>query len=108
MSREKGFAAETSAADWLATQGFEIVDRNFVEKIGELDIVARKDGVIHFVEVKSGASFDPIYQITPAKLRKVIATAHIWLQKHRVHSPFTIDALIARQDSFELIENITM
>ncbi|MDR2151548.1 MAG: YraN family protein [Helicobacteraceae bacterium] len=108
MSRSKGFAAEDRACERLKALGFEIVDRNFYEKFGEIDIVAAKDGVIHFVEVKSGENFDPINAITPAKLSRVIKTAESWLQKRRLDAPFCIDALCTRGGEFELIENITM
>ncbi|MGE4294151.1 MAG: YraN family protein [Campylobacterales bacterium] len=108
MSRSKGFAAEAEAAQWLAAQGYEILDRNWLRKGGELDIVARKEGVIHFVEVKSGESFDPIYAFTPAKIRRVIQTAQQWLQAKRSNDPFCIDALVVRGNEMELIENITL
>jgi putative endonuclease len=108
LSRSKGFAIEDRAQEWLKTQGFEIVDRNYLEKFGELDIVALKGGVIHFIEVKSGENFDPIYAITRSKLKKVVKTAESWLQKRRSNAIFSIDALLVRNSSIELIENITM
>ncbi|GHS86260.1 UPF0102 protein [Campylobacterota bacterium] len=108
MSREKGFSAETRAAAWLKTQGFEIVERNFTLKTGEIDIIAKKSGAIHFVEVKSGETFEPIYAITPSKLAKVIKTAEGYLALKRISLPFSIDALIARGENYELIENITL
>ncbi|MDR2638453.1 MAG: YraN family protein, partial [Helicobacteraceae bacterium] len=46
MSRSKGFAAEGAAATWLARQGYEIIERNYCEKFGEIDIIAAKAGVI--------------------------------------------------------------
>ncbi|MDR0664225.1 MAG: YraN family protein [Helicobacteraceae bacterium] len=108
MSRSKGFAIEKQACEWLVKRGFEIIDRNFYEKFGEIDIVAAKEGVTHFIEVKSGENFDPIHAVTPAKLAKVIKTAESWLQKRRCNSPFLIDALLARKNEFELIENVTI
>jgi len=36
-------------------RGYLIVERNYRQKWGELDIVAKKDGVLHFVEVKAGS-----------------------------------------------------
>jgi putative endonuclease len=108
LSRSKGFAAEGSAAEWLKAQGFEIRDRNWLKKGGELDIVAEKAGVIHFVEVKSGEGFDPIYAFTPAKMAKVIRTAQQWLQSKRIDRPWCIDALVMRDGVCELIENVTV
>ncbi|MDR2904514.1 MAG: YraN family protein [Helicobacteraceae bacterium] len=109
MSRKKGFAAETRAAEWLKARGFEIIARNFATKHGEIDIIARKkDETLRFIEVKSGETFEPIYAITPAKLAKIIQTAETYLAKTKSKTSYSIDALIARGDNFELIENITI
>lgn len=48
-----GEIAETKAVEFLMKQGFEIIDRNYTRKWGELDIVAIKDTRLHFIEVKS-------------------------------------------------------
>ena len=47
-----GQVAEGAVADELQTQGYRIVDRNWKTKVCEIDIVASKDKVIYFVEVK--------------------------------------------------------
>jgi Holliday junction resolvase-like predicted endonuclease len=38
---------------YLENRGFKILDRNYLRKWGELDIVAEKDKIVHFIEVKS-------------------------------------------------------
>ncbi len=48
-----GKIGEDCACKYLGKLGFEILDRNYLKKWGELDIVARKGRIIHFVEVKS-------------------------------------------------------
>ena len=50
-----GGEAETAAATYLASKGYHIVDRNWKTKWCEVDIIARKDAVIYFVEVKHRA-----------------------------------------------------
>jgi putative endonuclease len=107
LSRAKGLAAESAAAQWLIARGFEILDRNFTLKGGEIDIIAQKAGAIHFIEVKSGEGFDPIYAITPQKLNRVVKTAEGWLQKRRIDAPYCFDALLVRSGAIELIENVT-
>ncbi len=106
MSREKGNFAEKLGVDYLQERDFLVIDRNFYSRFGEIDIVAKKDGVIHFVEVKSG-DYDPIYQITPTKLSKIQKTAQIYMSKKRLDMDFCIDALIVTEN-IEFIENITL
>ena len=109
MSRQKGNAAEDKAAAYLQEEGFTIVERNFyAKKMGELDIIAQKEGVLHFVEVKSGSGFDPVYNLTPSKLHKVINSAQLYMKQKGLDMPFCIDALIVSDEGIELLENITL
>jgi len=56
-----GHIGEELASMFLMKHGFKIIERNYRKKWGELDIVAEKDGVLHFVEVKaiSNPNFRP-------------------------------------------------
>lgn len=108
MSRAKGNRAEEAGAIFLKDLGFKIVERNFYSPYGEIDIIAQRSGVLHFIEVKSGANFEPIYNITPTKLARIIKSAHHYIHQKRIASPFCIDALIYRGEKVEFIENITL
>ena len=105
-----GDESESLATRFLEQEGFIILERNyFARKLGEIDIIAKKEDVLHFIEVKSGkADFDPIYNVTPAKLRKVINSSHYYLKSKRLDMAFSIDALIIRYDEVEFIENVTL
>jgi len=105
-SKEKGNFAEDRAIDYLQEHGYLVIDRNYYSRFGEIDIVATKDKVLHFVEVKSG-EYDPIYQITPSKLSKIQKTAFIYMSKKKLDMDFCLDALIVTED-IEFIENITL
>ncbi|MES2215739.1 MAG: YraN family protein [Patescibacteria group bacterium] len=52
-NRQKGNKGEDIACSFLSKKGFIVMDRNYSKKWGELDIVAQKDGKLHFFEVKS-------------------------------------------------------
>lgn len=106
----KGNQNETAATKYLENSGFSIMERNYyARKLGEIDIIASKNSVLHFIEVKSaGADFDPIYNITPTKLRKVINSAYYYMKERKLDIAFSIDALIIRKGDIELIENITL
>ena len=106
-SRSKGFLAEKRAIEFLENRGFKIIDKNFYTKLGEIDIIAAKNNTLHFIEVKSGKNFEPIFNITPSKLQKIIKTAYIYLKKNKIDMPFCIDAVIIKDKNIDFIENIT-
>ncbi len=106
MSRAKGDIGEDRAIFYLEERGFRVIERNFYSRFGEIDIIATKDDVLHFVEVKSG-EWNPIYQITPTKISKIIKTADIYMKKKRLDFDYCIDALII-SEKIEFIENITL
>ncbi len=110
LLKQFGNEAETIGTKYLEDLGYQIIERNFyAKKLGEIDIIASRDGVLHFVEVKSAnADFDPVYNLTPKKLRRVINSTHYYLKSKNLDVEFCIDALIIRQGSVELIENVTL
>lgn len=108
MSRKKGYFAEDLACKYLINQGFEIIERNFYSKYGEVDIIVSKDKTLHFVEVKSGKGFEPIYAITPKKIAKIIKTIEVFLSHYEVDMPYCIDALIYKDGNLEWVKNITL
>ena len=52
-TKVKGNNGESIACTFLEGKGFRIIARNYLRKWGEIDIIAEKDGVPHFFEVKS-------------------------------------------------------
>jgi putative endonuclease len=108
VSREVGNYAEQIASNWLIERGCQILDRNVYSRFGEIDIIAQKDGILHFIEVKSGTTFEPVYNITPAKLSKLLRSIQAYLKMHKLDMPYQLDALIVKGDQCEWIENITI
>lgn len=101
---------ENLASDFLEAEGFAIVARNYyAKKLGEIDIIAMRDGVLHFIEVKSAqADFDPIHNFTPSKQRKVINSAYYYMKTHHLDMVFSIDLVVIRWGEVEFLENVTM
>jgi putative endonuclease len=109
MSRTKGNLAEDKACEFLDENGFMIVERNFYSRFGEIDIIASKDEVLHFIEVKSGLDYESAIQnITPQKLSRFIKTTQIYMKKNSLDVDFVIDAIIVTPKGVEMIENITL
>ncbi len=106
-SLEKGLEAEGVACDFLRSMSYEIIERNVRKKFSEIDVVAKRDGVYRFVEVKSGDSFDPVYNMTPSKIRKIIKGVGSYLASHGIDAPYCIDLVVVRSGECELYENVT-
>ena len=106
-SRQKGNIAEEKATRFLETNGYEIVERNFYTKFGEIDIIALKDNIYHFVEVKSAKSFDSIYNVTQSKLNKITKTLNVYIKKYKINLPYQIDVITIDNGKLEFIKNIS-
>ncbi len=52
IAERKGREGEAQAAQWLSTQGWQILAERVKTPLGEIDLIARKDGLIAFIEVK--------------------------------------------------------
>lgn len=108
-TKNKGDYFEKKAAEFLKEQGFNLVETNYyAKKLGEIDIIAKKDDVYHFVEVKSGEGFEAVYNITPAKLRKLIRSVDYYLKEKKLDTAYCIDAVIFNGEELEYLENITL
>ena len=83
--RYTGSAGEQLAAEHLLRRGFDIVERNFRTRWGELDIIAFDGRTLVFCEVKcrrvtaGRASADPLDAVRPAKRAQVRRMAARWL-----------------------------
>lgn len=78
-----GLSAESRAAAFLIAKGFRILARRFRTPLGEIDIVARRRGVLIFVEVKARDSFDAAAEaIGKRQQSRIIAAAQLWLASH--------------------------
>ncbi|HIP12885.1 MAG TPA: YraN family protein [Arcobacter sp.] len=109
MSTSKGNYYENKAADFLESEGHIIIECNFyAKKLGEIDIITLKDDVYHFVEVKSGETFEAIYNITPSKLHKLLRSVQYYLKYKNLDVTYCIDAIIYAGNEIEYLENITL
>lgn len=83
---ELGVEAETWAAEWLQTEHhFDIIARNARYLCGEVDLVARADGTLVFVEVRARSRRDfghPLESIDFRKKRRICAAAREFMADH--------------------------
>lgn len=52
-SQRTGELGENIACMFLVKRGFQVIERNFTRKWGEIDVIALRDDIVHFIEVKS-------------------------------------------------------
>jgi len=84
-SKEIGRLGEDLAAKVLEESGYTVIARNVHTLYGEVDIIAEGEGCICFVEVRArqkSGMVSPLESITPAKKRKIVMTALIYLRSH--------------------------
>ena len=80
-----GNTGEQLASEELVRLGYEILERNWKTKWSEIDIVARKNEVVYFIEVKYRASSrqgDGFDYITDQKLTHMTRAAELWVSVH--------------------------
>lgn len=99
-SRLLGAYGEQAAARYLRNNGYEVLSANFRTRVGELDVIAKKDGVIHFVEVKTrteGTMLPPSAAVGHYKRRNIEDSAAIYMKTYN----------LKMKKRFDIIEVIT-
>lgn len=83
-----GDIGEQFAAEILSNSGYEIIGRNYMTKRGEIDIIALRDGILHFIEVKTrnGDQYGtPAESVTRVKQQRMRRAAEQYIQGRRLY-----------------------
>lgn len=110
-TKQIGDQGEDAAAQYLERNGFRVLERNWKTRWCEIDIVAEKDGAVHFVEVKYRASNrqgDGLEYITDKKLQQMAFAAELWVANHRYSGDYVLDAIAAAGAHFEVTDFIEL
>lgn len=99
--RELGNLGEKLAYKFLKGNGFSILETNYQKRIGEIDIIARYNEIIHFIEVKTRTKISsnkyglPQEAVNFYKKKKLIRTALFYLaeQKYPDDTNWQIDVI---------------
>lgn len=94
--RHRGVSAEEDGVAWLRDNGYEILDRNVQSRYGEIDVVARQEETLCFVEIKARTSTrlgSPLEAVTTAKQRRLTRCAEAYLMGNRHAGPCRFDVL---------------
>ena len=107
---EFGQISEDRAATYLMARGYTIRDRNWRVGHKEIDIIAQKDGVIVFIEVKARKSDrygDAIEAVNDQKIRNLVTAAHAYVRYHRIDLPTRFDIIsITGEPGQQTVEHI--
>ncbi len=94
--KRTGAAGEEAAAAHLREAGYDIVDRNWRCRFGEVDLIAAKDGAVVFVEVRARSATTlsrfgaPLESITPKKQLTIRRCAQAYLQQRQSNPPAAV------------------
>ena len=91
-----GNAGEAFALEYLKSKGYEILATDYRLKIGQVDIIARDEWGIHFIEVKtrSGNRFGrPAEAVDERKLKHIRNVALFYMKANKVDEPVLIDVI---------------
>ncbi len=108
-----GRSGEASAVRYLKKNRYRILERNYRNRLGEIDVIAEDNGVIVFVEVKtrSGVGFgSPKEALTQKKQRSISMVALSWLKAHNKFGEsarFDVVSIVAvnKKETIELVKN---
>ncbi len=106
---DTGRQAEATAADFLGNEGYNVLEQNWRTRWCEIDIVAEKDGVVLFVEVKYRKNSEQgggLEYITPKKLQQMGFAASFWMTKNNRSGDYRLAAIEVSGDTFEITEFI--
>ncbi|OHA88647.1 MAG: hypothetical protein A3C70_03555 [Candidatus Zambryskibacteria bacterium RIFCSPHIGHO2_02_FULL_43_14] len=114
--RKLGDIGENVACEFLKRRGFEIIERNYLRKWGEIDIVAKKNNTIRFIEVKSVShvteGYRPEDNMHPWKLKRLSRTMQTYLLEKELDCDWQLDLVTIKIDQenrkarIEIIENV--
>ena len=119
--RKLGDIGENVACEFLKKRGFEIKEKNYLKKWGEIDIITIKDGVIHFIEVKSVSrvtidlnGYRPEDNMHPWKIKRLHRAIQTYLLERKIDAEWQLDLVTVKIDEknrkarAEILENIVI
>lgn len=93
---ELGRKGEDEAARYLQRNGYEIIERNWIFDRHEVDIIARNDEYIVFVEVKTRSSNqwgNPEEAVSKARIKRMVQAADFYLNEYDIEEPVRFDVM---------------
>lgn len=102
FNRQTGRLAENMAVEALRKKGYQIVETNFGNRFGEIDIVAKDQDILVFVEVKAKKGEDfglPEEMISRGKLQKVKNMATVYMKGESLPCRIDVVAVVLSEEN---------
>ena len=99
--RQIGRLAENLAKESLSKKGYQILERNFANRFGEIDIIAKDHNILVFVEVKAkkGLEFGlPEEMISQGKLQKIKNMGLIYMKGQNLECRIDVVAILLSEE----------
>ena len=110
LSKKIGNDGELLAANYYQKEGFLVLEMNYLKKWGEIDVIVKKDGKVHFVEVKTVSyetksdleqavlrgTWRPEDNVHQFKLKKLSRAIETWISERKWTGDFQIDVAAVR------------
>lgn len=108
--RTVGTKYEEKAISHLKSKGYHILAKNFRCKIGEIDVIAKEEGYLVFIEVKYRSTTKngyPHEAINPYKTNKIIKTAEFYMLTNNISfdTPCRFDVVTILGKDIDIIKN---
>lgn len=109
LNQEFGKHGEDLAVRFCQKQNFKILARNYRCRLGEIDIIAKRDDVLHFIEVKN-RTHDLIagrYAVNAEKQRHIRQSAQFYMMQNRLINQCLVcfDVIEITDGNLEFLEN---
>ena len=108
QKQEQGRQWENTAQLYLQRHGLVLIEANFRCKLGEIDLIMREGSTLVFVEVRqraAGAQVGAAASIGPAKIRRIVRAAQVYLQRCPRTPPCRIDVIAIDGERIEWLKN---
>ncbi len=104
-----GLKGELEACEYLKKNKYKVLEKNYKNKLGEIDIIAKKKDVLVFIEVKARDTLSfggPSEAVNLIKQRKIKNVASLFLlQNHIENKPLRFDVIEVIDKEINHIEN---
>ena len=104
-----GRLGEDRALAHLQAQGLTLLERNFLCKSGEIDLIMQEGPTLVFVEVRQRAASrfgGAVYSVTPAKQQRLLRAAQCYLFRHKIPPPCRFDLIAIDDEKLSWIQNM--